>query len=82
MLAEAFHAEGNQVVITGCCKHLLDETTIMNPGMKAVILNVEDNNAIVSVAERLKLNHPDLNVVIHNAGIMRVERTRITNAQW
>lgn len=72
-LAEAFHAEGNQVIITGRRQHLLDEITAMNPGMKAVALDVEDSNAIASVAEQLKLNHPDLNVVIHNAGIMRSE---------
>lgn len=72
-LAEAFHAEGNQVIITGRRKHLLDEITAMNPGMKAAILDVEDSDAIASVAEQLKIDHPDLNVVIHNAGIMRSE---------
>ncbi len=45
-LAEAFHAEGNQVIITGRRKHLLDEITAMNPGMKAAILDVEDSDAI------------------------------------
>jgi len=72
-LAEAFHAEGNQVIVTGRRKHLLDEITKANPGMKAVILDVEDSDAIASVAQQLKIDHPDLNVVIHNAGIMRSE---------
>ena len=26
-LAESFHAEGNQVIVAGCCKDLLDEVT-------------------------------------------------------
>lgn len=72
-LAEAFHAEGNQVIITGRRKNLLHETTAANPGMKSAILDVEDSDEIASFAEQLKIDHPELNVVIHNAGIMRSE---------
>lgn len=72
-LAEAFYAEGNQVIITGRRKHLLDEITAMNPEMKAIVLDVEDSDAITNVAEQLKSDYPNLNVVIHNAGIMRSE---------
>lgn len=72
-LAEAFYAEGNQVIITGRRQHLLDEITAANPKMKAIALDVEDSAAINSFAQQLKIDHPDLNVVIHNAGIMRSE---------
>jgi uncharacterized oxidoreductase len=72
-LAEAFHAEGNQVVIAGRRKELLDETTAANPGMKAAVLDIGNGDAIPSFAEQLKVNYPALNVVIHNAGIMRME---------
>lgn len=72
-LAEAFYAEGNQVIITGRRQHLLDEITAANPKMKAIALDVEDSAAIDSFAQQLKIDHPDLNVVIHNAGIMRSE---------
>ncbi|MGL4619214.1 MAG: SDR family oxidoreductase [Chroococcidiopsis sp.] len=72
-LAEAFYAEGNQVIITGRRQHLLDEITAANPGMKAIALDVEDSAAIASFAQQLKIDHPNLNVVIHNAGIMRSE---------
>ena len=72
-LAEAFHAEGNQVVIAGRRQKLLDETTSANPGMKSAVLDIENGDAIRSFAEQLKNDYPSLNVVIHNAGIMRPE---------
>ncbi len=72
-LAEALHAEGNQVVIAGRRKKLLDETVAANPGMKAAVLNIENGDAIRSFAEQLKDDCPTLNVVIHNAGIMKAE---------
>jgi len=72
-LAEAFHAEGNQVVIAGRRKKLLDETVAANPGMKAAVLDIEKGDAIRSFAEQVKKDFPALNVVIHNAGIMRPE---------
>jgi uncharacterized oxidoreductase len=72
-LAEAFHSEGNEVVIAGRRKEPLDETIAANPGMKAVVFDVGDGNAIPGFAEKLKIDFPALNVVIHNAGIMRME---------
>jgi uncharacterized oxidoreductase len=75
-LAEAFHAEGNQVVIAGRRKELLDETTAANPGMKSAIFDIGNGNAIASFADKLKVDFPALNVVIHNAGIMRFESLR------
>ena len=83
-LAEAFHSEGNQVVIAGRRKELLDETIAANPGMKAAVLDIEKNDAIRSFAEQLKNDYPALNVVIHNAGIMRPESVQdgaIANAE-
>jgi uncharacterized oxidoreductase len=75
-LAEAFHALGNQVIIAGRRKKLLDETITANPGMKAMTLDVESGAAIQDFARQLKVDHPDLNVVIHNAGIMRAENSQ------
>lgn len=72
-LAEAFHAEGNKVIIAGRRKKLLDETVAANPGMKAAVLDIENADAIRKFAEQLKKDYPALNVVIHNAGIMRPE---------
>ena len=72
-LAEAFHSEGNQVIIAGRRRKLLDETIGANPGMKAAVLDIENGSAIRSFAEQLKRDYPALKVVIHNAGIMRPE---------
>jgi len=73
-LAEAFHANGNQVIIAGRRKEVLDEVIAANPGMKAAILDIENANSIRNFAEKLKRDYPSLNVIINNAGIMRAER--------
>ncbi len=67
-LAEAFHKLGNQVIIAGRRKQALDETTAANPGMASALLDIEDAASIRKFAD-----HPTLNVVINNAGIMRPE---------
>jgi uncharacterized oxidoreductase len=75
-LAEAFRAEGNHVIIAGRRKALLDDATKANPGMKSAVLDIENAGAIKSFADKLKADHPKLNVVIHNAGIMRAENVK------
>ncbi len=72
-LAEAFHQEGNQVVVAGRRQDVLDETTAANPGMKSAVLDLGNADAITGFAEHVKANFPALNVVIHNAGIMSAE---------
>jgi uncharacterized oxidoreductase len=73
-LAEALHAKGNQVIISGRRRHTLDETTAANPGMKSIPLNIEDPAAIRAFAAQAAAEFPSLNVLINNAGIMRAER--------
>jgi uncharacterized oxidoreductase len=72
-LAEALHTLGNQVIISGRRKGHLEATTKANPGMKAVELNVEDPASIASVAKRLIVDFPKLNVLINNAGVMQID---------
>ena len=72
-LAEAFHANGNQVVIAGRRKALLEQVTAANRGMKSAVFDIEQNGAIGQLAEQLERDYPSLNVVIHSAGIMRPE---------
>lgn len=72
-LAEAFHAEGNQVIIAARGTKALAETVAANPGMKSAVLDISDGEAIVRFLEQAKQDYPALNVVILNAGIMRTE---------
>jgi uncharacterized oxidoreductase len=69
-LAEAFHKRGNKVIISGRRRANLDEVIAANSGMVAIELDITDPANIDRVAARLIAEHPDLNVLINNAGIM------------
>lgn len=73
-LAEAFHALGNQVIVAGRRKRALDETTAANPGMNSLVLDIEHPAHIRSFAAQVAQQYPLLNVLINNAGIMRIEK--------
>ena len=49
------------------------ELTAAHPGMRSVVLDIGDPEAIQAAVDRLTTEVPALNVVIHNAGIMRAE---------
>jgi uncharacterized oxidoreductase len=72
-LAKAFHRNGNHVVIVGRRKQMLDEATAANPGMKSEVLDIGNADAIRNFAPQVARDYPNLNTVIHNAGIMRPE---------
>lgn len=72
-LAEALHAQGNQVILAGRRKAALEETAAANPGMKFLTLDIEDRGAVRAFAGRVAAEFPALNVLINNAGIMRPE---------
>ena len=72
-LAEAFHKQGNKVIIAGRRQSVLDETTAANPGMRSLTLDIESADAIDDFAAKLRQEFPALNVVIQNAGIMQIE---------
>lgn len=69
-IAEAFHRLGNQVIISGRRKALLDEVTRANLGMQGIELDVQDPSQIKAVAAKLVADYPKLNVLFNNAGIM------------
>lgn len=72
-LAEALHARGNRVIITGRREGPLKEVAAANPGMAWATLDVADAGAIAAFAAQVVKDHPGLNVLINNAGIMQAE---------
>ena len=72
-LAEAFHQQGNQVLIAGRRQSVLDDTVRANPGMKSLTLDIENPDDFQRFVSEVKAEFPTLNVLINNAGIMKQE---------
>jgi uncharacterized oxidoreductase len=72
-LAESFHQLGNQVVIAGRRHEPLQAVAEANPGIQYLSLDQGDPADIRRFAIELTDHHPDVNVLINNAGIQRVE---------
>lgn len=71
--AEAVHARGARVIITGRNETALKTVAAANPGMAWYALDMQDAAAIKAFAARVSAEHPALNAVVNNAGIMTVE---------
>ena len=78
-LAEALHARGNQVIISGRREKLLDAVTEANPGMASLLVDMQDKADIEGFARDALARFPALNVVINNAGIMKDEDVTATD---
>ncbi|MBF4594876.1 SDR family NAD(P)-dependent oxidoreductase [Curtobacterium flaccumfaciens] len=72
-LAQRLHESGNRVIVAGRRTALLDAITAENPGITGLELDVADPASIERARETVAVSHPELNVVINNAGIMREE---------
>jgi len=72
-LARAFHEAGNAVIISGRRASVLEEVTAAYPGMSAMQLDLSDARGVTYFARQLLCEHPDLNVVVNNAGVMQPE---------
>jgi uncharacterized oxidoreductase len=81
-LAEALYKEGNHVIVAGRRKSLLDEVTAANPGMQSAVLDVQDLDSLTAFAATVTHQHPKLNVLINNAGIMKTENLNDPNADF
>jgi uncharacterized oxidoreductase len=73
-LAEELHKRGNKVIVSGRRKSHLDSVAKANPGIKAIELDIADPKSIKAVTKKLIAEHPDLNVLVNNAGIMEPDQ--------
>jgi uncharacterized oxidoreductase len=72
-LAEQFHARDNHVIVAGRRAEPLDALARDLPGIATALVDVADAADVTRFAAQVAADHPALNVVIHNAGIMRAE---------
>ena len=72
-LAIALHERGNTVIIGGRRTELLDEIAARHPGIDTVQIDTADPASITAAAKEVLAKHPDLNVLVTMAGIMRIE---------
>jgi uncharacterized oxidoreductase len=73
-LAQRFHDAGNTVIVAGRRRAALEEAIAGRDDMHAIELDVESAESVADFARRLLGEHPAVNVLINNAGIMRFER--------
>jgi uncharacterized oxidoreductase len=52
-LAESFHKKGNQVIVTGRRQQMLYEVTSANPGIKSLLLDVNDQYSFRSFSQQV-----------------------------
>lgn len=72
-LAHRFHDLGNTVIISGRRRAALETAAAGRAGIHVLELDVEDAAAIEGFAKQILAQHPQLNVLINNAGVMRTE---------
>ncbi|WP_037571061.1 SDR family oxidoreductase [Phaeacidiphilus oryzae] len=72
-LALELQSRGNTVIVGGRRAELLDRIAAEHPGLDTVQIDTTDPASIASAADEVLAKHPDLNVLVAMAGVMRVE---------
>jgi uncharacterized oxidoreductase len=84
-LAHRFHDLGNKVIVAGRRADALAEAIAGRPNMAAMTVDLDSAEGVADFARRVIAEHPDLNVLVNNAGIMRYEdigaRRDLTDAE-
>jgi uncharacterized oxidoreductase len=70
-LTERFIQENNTVIICGRRESVLDEVKAKFPTVITKICDLSDEKERIALYEWIAENHPDLNVLINNAGIQK-----------
>ncbi len=70
-LAEAFHRRGNAVLLAGRREDRLREAAERLPGARWFACDVADPEQRRALADWAMKDHPDVNVLVNNAGIQR-----------
>jgi uncharacterized oxidoreductase len=76
-LAEEFSKLGNKVIVAARSARRLEVAA--QKGFERLTVDMSDPHSIEALARSAAENYPDLNVVIHNAGVMQNENLRTTN---
>jgi short-subunit dehydrogenase involved in D-alanine esterification of teichoic acids len=72
-LALELQSTGNTVIVGGRRTELLERIAAEHPGIDTVQIDTADAASIDSAAKEVLAKHPDLNVLVTMAGIMRIE---------
>jgi len=72
-LAQRLHDLGNTVIVAGRRAEALAKAIEGRPNMFAMTIDVDSADGVADFARRLLAEHPGLNVLVNNAGIMRYE---------
>jgi uncharacterized oxidoreductase len=72
-LALALHAKGDEVIVGGRRTDLLAQIMAEHPGIHAVQIDTTSPDSIQRAAGQVIAEHPELNVLVTMAGIMRIE---------
>lgn len=72
-LAHRLHDAGNDVIVAGRRVDAICQASEGRPRMKAIQVDLDDAADIEALAKHVIADHPELNVLINNAGVMRFE---------
>ncbi|QTO55828.1 SDR family oxidoreductase [Duffyella gerundensis] len=73
-LAQRWHDRGNHVIITGRRQQVLQDAVAGRERMTAYALDVTAPDAVERFVQQVIADHPDINILVNNAGIFSAEK--------